>query len=85
MGATGARNIVDLAVREGNIEGMNFDISHLLEQWEYQPGQVVVRRFVGKDGAFQRMGVTCQYRGVATMGKCVAALAIVLSLCVGLL
>jgi len=30
---------------------MNFDISHLLEQWEYQPGQVVVRRFVGKDGA----------------------------------
>ena len=29
---------------------MNFDISHLLEQWEYQPGQVVVRRFVGKDG-----------------------------------
>lgn len=29
---------------------MNFDISHLLEQWEYQPGQVVVRRFLGKDG-----------------------------------
>src|SRR5712691_2391173 len=29
---------------------MNFDISHLLEQWEYQRGQVVVRRFVGKDG-----------------------------------
>lgn len=29
---------------------MNFDISHLLEQWEYQPGQVVVRRFIGKDG-----------------------------------
>src|SRR5437867_3122958 len=29
---------------------MNFDISHLLEQWDYQPGQVVVRRFVGKDG-----------------------------------
>jgi len=29
---------------------MNFDISHLLEQWDYQPGQVVVRRFIGKDG-----------------------------------
>src|ERR1043166_622244 len=29
---------------------MNFDITHLLEQWEYQPGQVVVRRFIGKDG-----------------------------------
>ena len=29
---------------------MNFDISHLLEHWEYQPGQVVVRRFIGKDG-----------------------------------
>lgn len=29
---------------------MNFDISHLLEHWDYQPGQVVVRRFTGKDG-----------------------------------
>ena len=29
---------------------MDFDISHLLEQWEYQPGQVVVRRFKGRDG-----------------------------------
>ena len=29
---------------------MNFDISHLLEQWDYQAGQVVVRRFTGKDG-----------------------------------
>jgi hypothetical protein len=29
---------------------MSFDISHLLEQWDYQPGQVVVRKFVGKDG-----------------------------------
>ena len=29
---------------------MDFDISHLLEDWEYQPGQVVVRRFKGKDG-----------------------------------
>lgn len=29
---------------------MSFDISHLLEEWEYQPGQVIVRRFPGKDG-----------------------------------
>jgi hypothetical protein len=29
---------------------MDFDISHLLEQWDYQPGQVVVRKFKGKDG-----------------------------------
>ncbi len=29
---------------------MNYDISHLLEHWDYQPGQVVVRKFVGKDG-----------------------------------
>jgi hypothetical protein len=29
---------------------MDFDISHLLAQWDYQPGQVVVRRFQGKDG-----------------------------------
>ena len=29
---------------------MNFDISQLLDQWEYLPGQVVVRRFIGKDG-----------------------------------
>ena len=29
---------------------MDFDISHLLEQWDYQPGQVVVRRFKGQDG-----------------------------------
>jgi len=29
---------------------MSFDISHILEQWDYQPGQVAVRRFNGKDG-----------------------------------
>jgi len=29
---------------------MNFDISHMLDHWDYQPGQVVVRRFKGKDG-----------------------------------
>lgn len=30
---------------------MNFDISQLLEQWDYQPGQVVVRKFKAKDGS----------------------------------
>jgi hypothetical protein len=29
---------------------MDFDISHLLAQWDYQPGKVVVRRFKAKDG-----------------------------------
>jgi hypothetical protein len=29
---------------------MDFDISHLLSQWEYEPGQVVARRFKAKDG-----------------------------------
>jgi hypothetical protein len=29
---------------------MNFDISALLDEWEYQPGQIGVRQFKGKDG-----------------------------------
>lgn len=29
---------------------MDYDISHLLENWEYQPGQIVVRRFVDSQG-----------------------------------
>lgn len=29
---------------------MDFDISRLLADWEYQPGQVVVRKLTGKDG-----------------------------------
>jgi hypothetical protein len=29
---------------------MSFDISSLLDQWDYQPGQVVVRKFHGNDG-----------------------------------
>jgi hypothetical protein len=29
---------------------MSFDISALLDQWDYQPGQVVVRKFRGRDG-----------------------------------
>ena len=29
---------------------MDFDISHLLDHWAYQPGQMLARRFKGKDG-----------------------------------
>ena len=29
---------------------MNFDISHLLENWDYQPGQIIVRKFTTRDG-----------------------------------
>jgi hypothetical protein len=29
---------------------VNYDIGPLLDGWEYKPGQVVVRRFMGKDG-----------------------------------
>ena len=29
---------------------MNFDISKLLEQWDYQVGQILVRQFKGEDG-----------------------------------
>ena len=29
---------------------MKFDITNLLEQWDYQSGQVMVRKFKGKDG-----------------------------------
>lgn len=29
---------------------MNFDISQILEHWDYQPGHVAVRKFKGKDG-----------------------------------
>jgi len=36
-----------------HISAMDFDISHLLNQWEYQPGQVVARRFKAKDGREQ--------------------------------
>ncbi len=41
---------VDLAAEGVHICNMSFDISALLEQWDYQPGQVVVRKFRGKDG-----------------------------------
>jgi hypothetical protein len=39
-----------LAAAGGHIPAMNFDITHLLDHWDYQPGLVVVRKFVGKDG-----------------------------------
>lgn len=29
---------------------MSFDITNLLREWEYQAGQIVVRRFLGRDG-----------------------------------
>jgi len=29
---------------------MSFDISNILDDWDYQPGQVVVRKFKAKDG-----------------------------------
>jgi hypothetical protein len=41
---------VDFVKTPVNIAEMNFDISHILDKWEYHPGQVVVRKFTGKDG-----------------------------------
>lgn len=29
---------------------MSFDISDVLDQWDYQPGDIAVRKFIGKDG-----------------------------------
>lgn len=40
---------VDLLHFRSHIRFMDFDISPLLEQWDYKPGQVVVRKFKGKD------------------------------------
>jgi hypothetical protein len=41
---------VDLATLAANIRCMDYDISRLLENWAYQPGQVVVRKIKAKDG-----------------------------------
>jgi hypothetical protein len=41
---------VDFGAPAVHIAEMNFDISHILDKWEYHPGQVVVRKFIGKDG-----------------------------------
>ena len=29
---------------------MTFDLTEMLQDWDYKPGQVVARRFQGKDG-----------------------------------
>ncbi len=39
-----------LSLRVRMFKAMNFDISELLSGWDYKPGQVVARRFPGKDG-----------------------------------
>lgn len=41
---------IDLRRRAVHIRRMDFDISRYLEAWDYQPGQIVVRRFQGQDG-----------------------------------
>lgn len=41
---------VDLQACAVHISYMSFDISPILNDWDYQPGQVVVRKFKGKDG-----------------------------------
>src|SRR4051812_10799411 len=41
---------VDFAIAPVHIAAMSFDISHILDKWEYHPGQVVVRKFIGRDG-----------------------------------
>jgi hypothetical protein len=33
-----------------HIHGLDLDISHLLDQWDYKAGQVVARKFTGRDG-----------------------------------
>jgi hypothetical protein len=42
--------VVDLPGIRRHIPAVDFDISQLLNQWDYQPGQIVVRRFKAKDG-----------------------------------
>lgn len=41
---------VDLTQKRVHIRGMDFDISRFLDDWEYQPGKVAVRKFTGADG-----------------------------------
>jgi hypothetical protein len=40
----------DLMQTQDAIHDMDFDISHLLDQWDYKAGQVVVRKLTGRDG-----------------------------------
>jgi UvrB/uvrC motif len=42
--------LIDFAPNARHSLIMNFDISPLLNEWEYQPGQIGVRQFKGKDG-----------------------------------
>jgi UvrB/UvrC motif-containing protein len=42
---------VDLANRLVFNRSMSFDITQLLDQWDFEPGQVSVRKFKSKDGA----------------------------------
>src|SRR5436853_2451468 len=46
----GGASAIDFRAKAIHIRVMDFDISDLLAQWEYQPGQVVVRKFKAKDG-----------------------------------
>ncbi len=32
---------------------MNFDMSHLLQRWDYRPGEVMVRKIKGRDGTLK--------------------------------
>ena len=50
QGLAPAASPVDLKENAVHIAPMNFDISHLLEEWDYQPGQVAVRKFKTRDG-----------------------------------
>jgi hypothetical protein len=45
-----AAHVVDLEAYDVHIQVMSFDISTILNNWDYEPGQVVVRKFRGKDG-----------------------------------
>lgn len=44
------RRLVDLAWQGFHIRRVSFDISHILESWDYRPGEVMVRRFRSKSG-----------------------------------
>ena len=55
---------------------MNFDISHLLEHWDYQPGQIVVRRFSGKGQPPQHV----QWDGKDAYGRPVEGLVAVVNM-----
>ena len=43
-------HVVELMQPHDHISAVNFDISQLLEQWDYKAGHVAVRKFKGRDG-----------------------------------